>query len=412
MSLADDAKLLLIPTGYKTSKVYSVFPTDGDGDFTYTRSGDASRVNPGGLIETVGTNIPRIDHFGGGCPTLNLEPQRTNLQVYSEDFNNSAWAKSNSTIDSNSIIAPTGEMTADKVIANTATGNHYVQDVASGLSTSSKATLSVFVKKDEVTQIELLAAQNGSPYTNWCRLRFDLNTLSTFQTPIGDYKYEDFGNGWLRLSITGTPTSSWENIRFTLYKNNTSNWTGNNVDGFYLFGAQVEQGSYPTSYIKTEASTVTRLKDDLQDLNNVDLINSVEGVFYAEIRAFKSETVFRFITLNDGTSSNTVRIYLYNRIYARLLVGGVEQCIFNTTHYDVTEFNKIAFLYSPNNFKLFVNGVLIGTDTSGSTFTNGTLTTLSFDRGDNAFRFDGAVKDLRVYDTALTDAELIELTTL
>jgi hypothetical protein len=172
----------------------------------------------------------------------------------------------------------------------------------------------------------------------------------------------------------------------------------------------MEQGSYPTSYIKTEASAVTRLKDDLQDLNNVDLINSVEGVFYAEIRAFKSEAVFKFITLNDGTSSNSVRIYLYNRIYARLLVGGVEQCIFNTTDYDVTEFNKIAFLYSPNNFKLFINGVLIGADTSGSTFANETLTTLSFDRGDNAFRFDGAVKDLRVYNTTLTDNELIELT--
>ena len=91
MSLADDAKLLLIPTGYKASKVYSVFPTDGDGDFDYTRSGNASRVNPGGLIETVGTNIPRIDHFGGGCPTLLLEPQRTNSILQSNDPSGANW---------------------------------------------------------------------------------------------------------------------------------------------------------------------------------------------------------------------------------------------------------------------------------------------------------------------------------
>ena len=108
MSLADDAKLLLIPTAYNTSKVYSVFPTDGDGDFTYTRSGDASRVNPGGLIETVGTNIPRIDHLGGGCPTLNLEPQRTNFFTYSEDA--SQWTTSRGTTTSNNIIAPNGEL--------------------------------------------------------------------------------------------------------------------------------------------------------------------------------------------------------------------------------------------------------------------------------------------------------------
>src|SRR5210317_1273665 len=118
MSLADDAKLLLIPTGFGPSKVYSVFPTDGDGDFTYTRSGDASRVNPGGLIETVGTNIPRIDHFGGGCPTLLLEPLRTNKIIQSEDWGTSWLFFNGASISTNQTIAPDGTMTADKIVSN------------------------------------------------------------------------------------------------------------------------------------------------------------------------------------------------------------------------------------------------------------------------------------------------------
>src|SRR5210317_957199 len=116
MSLADDAKLLLIPTGFGPSKVYSVFPTDGDGDFDYTRSGDASRVNPGGLIETVGTNIPRIDHTGGGCPTLLLEPQRTNV-VY-PNTNLSGYSINNGVKSDNVIISPDGQNNGSLVQSN------------------------------------------------------------------------------------------------------------------------------------------------------------------------------------------------------------------------------------------------------------------------------------------------------
>ena len=163
-------KLALIPSGYKSGKVYSILPNDASGDFDFTRQSIGTRVRKDGLIEEAKT-VGSI----------------TNLQIRSEEFDNSVWTKSNSTVTANDILAPDGTNSADKIVANTSTGNHYVQDVATGLSTSSKATLSVFVKKDEVTQIELLAAQSSSPYTNWCRLRFDLNTLTTFQAPIGDY---------------------------------------------------------------------------------------------------------------------------------------------------------------------------------------------------------------------------------
>ena len=82
MSLANEASLLLIPSGYKSGKVYSVFPTDGDGDFTFSRGSDGTRVGAGGLVETISSNVPRLDYSNGDCPSLLLEPQRTNLTVW------------------------------------------------------------------------------------------------------------------------------------------------------------------------------------------------------------------------------------------------------------------------------------------------------------------------------------------
>ena len=89
MSLADQASLLFIPSGYKSQKVYSIFPTDGDGDFDFSRSGSATRIAKNGLITTVDSNVPRleyplIDGVVNGCPSLLLEPQRTNLITYSQ----------------------------------------------------------------------------------------------------------------------------------------------------------------------------------------------------------------------------------------------------------------------------------------------------------------------------------------
>ena len=79
MSLYEKISLAQIPSGYKASTLYSVIPANGDGDFNFTRSSSATRVNKDGLIETVGTNVPRLDYTNSECPSLLLEPQRTQL---------------------------------------------------------------------------------------------------------------------------------------------------------------------------------------------------------------------------------------------------------------------------------------------------------------------------------------------
>ena len=91
MSLADKASLLLIPTGYKSQKVYSIFPTDGVGDFDFSRSSSATRIAKNGLITTVAANLPRleypfIDGVVNGCPSLILEPESRNIVIYSQEL--------------------------------------------------------------------------------------------------------------------------------------------------------------------------------------------------------------------------------------------------------------------------------------------------------------------------------------
>ena len=116
MSLADQASLLLIPTGYKSQKVYSIFPTDGDGDFDFSRSSSATRIAKNGLITTVAANVPRlnyplIDGVVNGCPSLLLEPQCYKFDYLSEDFSDASWIQNSSYINSNN-NSPDGTLNA------------------------------------------------------------------------------------------------------------------------------------------------------------------------------------------------------------------------------------------------------------------------------------------------------------
>jgi len=405
----ENPKLALIPSGYKSGKVYSILPTDGVGDFDYERNGDASRVNKDGLIEELTVDdTPRLDWLNSDCPSLLLEPQRTNRLGYSEQFNTSNWGKSNSTIDPDSTISPNGELSSDKLIANTVNTSHYMQATVSGLSTSSAATFSIFIKKAEISQLQLLCAQNSSPFTNWARLSFDLNTLTAFSSTVGTFGYKDYGNGWLRVFVTGTPTTSNALIRVSLMKNSTGIFAGNNNDGIYLFGAQVEQGSYPTSYIKTLSGTVTRQKDICINGGDSDLFNITEGTFFVDAYAPNS-TNSTIISLSNGTDAQKITL-LFEAVNSRVRTyssGGV-------LYYDNLSYNqrnKILITFKLNEYKTYINGSLVSTDTIATVPTGMFKLNFSHNNG-TILHFEGKVHDTRIYDRVLTEAEAIELTTI
>jgi len=97
--------IAMIPSGYKANKVYSVLPTDGSGDLVTARTSTATRINQNGLIEEVLTGVPRLDYTDGGCPSLLLEGNSTNLITESEAFGKSYWTKSGASIQSDASTA-------------------------------------------------------------------------------------------------------------------------------------------------------------------------------------------------------------------------------------------------------------------------------------------------------------------
>ena len=258
MSLFDDAKIVYTPNGYKAGKLYAV---KGD-DLTVTRATSATRVNASGVIETVAANVPRLDYTNGTCPSVLVEPQRTNLQIQSEDFTNAVYIKVGSTITTNATTAPDGTATADKLVESATTGLHTALILAQQ-PTVSDYTVSVFVKASGRTKFEI-----SEGFSVGGNIKFDL-TAETFTTtaPAKNGKIEKFANGWYRCSATW-PNLTGVNTQIllsTLNNSNASSYTGDGTSGVFLWGTQIELGSNSSSYIKTTSTTVTRNADVITD---------------------------------------------------------------------------------------------------------------------------------------------------
>ena len=274
--------IAMIPSGYKANKLYSVLPTNGDGDLTTSRASTATRVNKNGLIEAVATGVPRLDYTNGGCPSLLVEPQSTNLVTYSEDFSDASWAKTNATITSNSILSPKGDLTADLLKGDGVGAFPRVQD---SVSSSGVVTYSFFAKKEASDEITLFVSGTGIGGSTTSAYTYTFSTDSFAKVSGGDadvFSSKSFNDGWVRLQITFTTTTITD-VRIYPQYNNTS------TDGVYIWGAQVEEQSYATSYIPTSGATATRVAETLSKSGLSNYINSSEGVLYAEISALADD---------------------------------------------------------------------------------------------------------------------------
>ena len=427
----DKASLALIPSGYKggspNGTLYSVLPANGDGDFDHTRATSATRVNKDGLIESVASGVPRLDYplIDGvvqDCPALLLEPSRTNLVTYSEDFSDASWTTSNTSVSSNQTTSPDGSVNADKLTDNATSNVHRIRDAVS-LSASTDYSLSVFAKKDTLSNIQLALINTGNSHT--ISKVFDLENgtlgeeLSGGGTTVSDAKIENFGNGWYRCTIVGQLGSTPNQYQISLATKTTGNshtlnqvtYSGDGTGSVFLYGAQIEEGSYATSYIPTTSSTVTRNADECNGAGTSAEFNDSEGVFFAEIASLGAGSVRRFAIDNNASPINIVRLEYSsttNRFFG-VIYNGTSQIALSTYLTDELEFNKVAFKYKSGDFALWVNGVEVATSTSTFTMPSG-LKTLGFDDGSGGNKFYSKSKQVMVFNEALTDAELATLT--
>lgn len=222
---------------------------------TLTRSGSGGRFNAEGKFELVPANTPRFDYdpITKVIKGLLLESASTNLSSYSQNFGNSYWNKVRSTIIPNSEVAPDGTITADKLVEDTsASASHYVG--RSHVYGSNKTlTFSVFVKAAERKFCQVVWGGFGSQVaTNIVNV--DLTTGEFTATGAARTRVTDFGNGWFRVSTTITTTADAGSITPNVQVCNAkaaASYTGDGVSGIYVWGQQVEQASFPSSYIPT-----------------------------------------------------------------------------------------------------------------------------------------------------------------
>jgi hypothetical protein len=230
-SFYEDASLVMIPSGYKTSKVYSAKPTDGAGDLTFSRSNDtATRVASNGLIEKV----------------------RTNLVSYSEQFDNAFWTKRNTTVVANSGIAPNGTTTAELVYPTT-TGSNRLLEKSFSISAATPYTVTWYLKASGLNWV----AVDHIDGTVGAWFNLSTGTIGTI-TAGNTASIENVGNGWYRcrISKTSVTTTGYQDIRL-VDGDNTISVTANGTDGLLVWGAQLETGDIATDYIATTSAAVS-----------------------------------------------------------------------------------------------------------------------------------------------------------
>lgn len=360
-------------------------------------------------------DLPRINYDANGeNGNLLLEPSRANIFPYSEYFG--GWGQINTINTANALTSPEGLQNANKLIAASGVNNNVInQQISAGTYTAS-----VFAKKGEFEGLFIGSGPTGA--------FFNLNTYAYrthYQSAPTSYKIEDYGNGWHRYSITFTISGN-DSLYIGPNDNvsNTLGVTGNNSNGIYIYGAQIEEATYPSSYIPNhgESGGVTRAADSCSVTGASDVIGQTEGTIFAEVdwnvKPESGSPVIGILTLNNGANNLQNSILLgierqsggTNRVYCFVINSNVTQAeLFGSAITDGVY--KIAVSYKENDFALYVNGSQIATDTSGSVPALSEVL-LGKRFGTDTYNTSDGIKQATLFKERLSNAELATLTTL
>lgn len=378
---------------------------------TFTRSTTATFVGSNGLIQSAAINAPRFDFSPVTLAPLGIliEEQRVNLLLYSAEFDNAGWTKTNGTITANATTAPDGTLTADKhvpdlaaVLGIGATETRVQQNVTATIGTS--YTFSIYAKAGEFDRIEV-----GILATPTVTAMFSLAS-GTVVSGTGA-SITPAGNGWYRCIFTVVAGATGAlSIRWSAESSTVS--IGDGTSGIFAWGAQVEAGAFATSYIPTVASTVTRARD-VATITGADFspwYNANEGTF---VVSFTSRPTAVALVANDGSFNNRLpqmgigATSLYENF---IVAGGSVVATLNPsgTHVFGTP-ATVAAAYAVNNYAASANGGTVVTDTSGALPTGiNNLNMGSLQTGGSSM--NGYLRNITYYPTRLTDAQLQALT--
>ena len=360
-------------------------------------------------------NLARVD-YTDGTSSLLVEPERTNLITYSEEI--SQYSKTQTTVIDNNTTSPDGTVNASKVTKNGVSENDrvYVNNLV--ISNTTDYSLSAFIKNDDIVTggVTTIGARIASGTLFRQGYEWNGSALSTTTFHQGGTRtnvlLEDYGNGWWKVGFSFISDGTEADIEIDIDRVN-----GTDTTAIFLWGCQLEEGSYATSYIPTYGTTVTRIQDQYEKTGISDLINSEEGVLFLEVAALSDDGTNRYLSISSSITPSDDYIYFRfmstsNRVLCRTRVGGNTINTLEKTISDTTDFNKYAIKWKSGDYSFWINGVEEGVNTSATIFSAGVLNQIRFDFSVGSGTFPSKVKQLQVYDTALTDPELITLTTI
>jgi hypothetical protein len=333
-------------------------------------------------------------------------------------LSNAAWGKTNTSVNTtNNVISPTG--IAYAVQENSVSGQHSTEQTGRTISAGATVTFSVYLKNFSGTRWAMLHII-GSSGAGFVHVQPSTGTLGS-PAVSGGYtnptaSVTSVGNGWYRVTLTTTTvtdTSISCSVRFKTADNSATVYTGDGYSGFYISGAQLEAGSFATSYIPTVASQVTRSADSatMTGTNFSSWYRADEGTMLADSWAIIAATNFNspVFYITDGSENNYIRQLGSSRI-ASVNVNGTSQfsADFGFPVYG-TQY-KTAIAYQVNNFAACLNAGTVSTDTLGTIPVVDRLLIGQRISGNGVI--NGTIKKLAYYPKRLTNEELQGLTTV
>ena len=368
-----------------------------------TTSG-SSYLGSDGLLKFAAEDEPRIEYDGsdGSLKGLLIEEQRTNLITHS-DFTG-GWYNPNSTTDVRDVVGPDGLANSATTLTNTGAGNQFLYWPFTG--PTGDQTLSVFLKKGTSATVTL-AVENGG-MANSVRTTFTFAT-ETAVAATGGTGYtnetatvQNAGNGWYRVSLSFNATTAAQSLR--IYAGDFISVV--DTETTLIYGAQLEQGSFPTSYIPTSGSQSTRSPDIASIPVSAFGYNQTAGTVVVEYQAqeFTNETVW---SLSDGTTSNRIQHTRLPTTYDLFVMyGGNIQALIRPN--PTGSHSKVSTAFKDDSFSIAVGGTLGVPDTSG---TVPIVNQMYLGSLNNVTEFlNGHIKSIKYYPRRLTDAQLQTLT--
>ena len=324
-------------------------------------------------------NVPRLTYQngGGGCPSLLLEKQSTNLVTYSEQFDNADWTKqSGVSVTANQTISPDGTQNADLVVGGGSSG---IFQSGKTVSTTVANTKSVYLKGVSGGEVVRLQDPNQT-------LGYTVCTLTT---------------SWQRFTLSEVQSGGVAGLWVTLIPSG----------GIYIWGAQLEASSYPTSYIPTTSASATRVGDACYKTGISSLIGQTSGVLFADFKVDNANPGARIISVSDGTFANRI-VLLQDGSAIRVFVATASVGQVDISFGTWLGRHKIAVAYANNDLVVFLDGVLAATDTSISVPACSDAQVGTREDNTDATPLQGTINQAILFKTRLTNAELASLTTL